>query len=73
MNTILVDIREQDLISFTLCSKSLSAGITTEGYKSMFKLYPFTLYKQRMMGDHIITIQIPLENYFLFLGHELVR
>lgn len=73
MDTISVDIKEQDLINFIIFSKNISANITTEGYKTMFKIYPFTLYRQRMMGDHIVTIQIPLENYCLFLGHELVK
>lgn len=73
MNTVLVDIKESDLVNFTLLNKYSLGGFNEDGHKKLFEEYPFILYGKRMMGDHVITIQIPLENYILFLEYNLVK
>ena len=71
MNTISVDIKEQDLINLSVVSETLTSN--KEVNESLFKLYPFTLYRKRMLGESFLTIQIPLNNFFLFLDGGLVK
>ncbi len=73
MNTISVDIKEQDLINFTSLSTLNLSSFSKEGHEKLFKEYPFTLYKKRMMGESFLTIQIPLIDFCLFLGSGLVK
>lgn len=73
--TISVDIKEQDLMNLVSLNKQdLNLHTYTEqtlGY--LFEQYPFTLYKDRMMGNHMVTIQIQIKDYFLFALHGLVK
>ena len=73
MNTILVDIKEQDLPNFILLSSYNLASLNEQGHEKLFKELPFTLYRKRMMGDYMVTIQISIINYCLFLGHGLIK
>lgn len=73
MNTVLVDIKESDLVSFTTIVQLRLSDIQKEGYEKLLKEHPFTLYKGRMYGNHMITMQIPLMDYILFMGHGLVK
>lgn len=73
MNTIIVDIRETDLMNFTQVLQFSLDTISKDGHKELFKQFPFTLFKNRMHGDHMITMQIPLIDYILFLGYGLVK
>lgn len=73
MNTILVDIKEQDLVNFIILSNFNLSAMDEQGHKELFKQYPFTLYKKRMMGDYMVTMQISVLDYCLFLGSGLVK
>ncbi len=73
MTTISVDIREQDLVNFTSANEFNLARANEQGLENIFKQHPFTLYKVRMSGNHMVTIQIPLVDYFLFLSSGLVK
>lgn len=46
MNTISVDIKEQDLINFVAVSNYNLASLNEQGHKQLFKELPFTLYKK---------------------------
>lgn len=73
MNTILVDIKEQDLLNFTTLSTYKLSSFDEQGHEKLFKQFPFTLYRKRMMGESFLTIQIPLTDFCLFLGSDLVK
>jgi hypothetical protein len=70
--TATVDIKEQDLVNFVIVGKNLPSVNLEQSVCYLLEQYPFTLYRKRMMGESFVTIQIPLENYCLFLGHQLV-
>lgn len=72
MNTILVDIRESDLINYVTVSQAIH-GLNEKGHQELFEKFPFTLYKNRMMGNYMVTIQIPIVDYCLYLGNYLVE
>jgi hypothetical protein len=72
MNTISVDIEETELMNFITVSSSMH-GLNEEGHNRLFDQFPFKLYKNRMMGEYMVTIQIPIVDYFLFLGNDLVK
>ena len=73
MNTVIVDIQEKDLINFTQVVQFSLDTISKDGHKELFKQFPFTLYRERTCGNHMITMQIPLMEYILFLGYGLVK
>ncbi len=73
MNTISVDIKTEDLITFHSLSSFSLRSLTKEGYEELFKEFPFTLYKKRMSGESFLTIQIPLIDFCLFLSSGLVK
>ena len=73
MNTILVDIKEQDLLNFTMLSNYNLSNMNEQGHKELFNKMPFTIYRKRMMGERFLTIQIPLVDFCLFLGSGLVK
>jgi len=73
MTTVTVDIEEKDLIPFYQLSGYSFNKNTEEGNNNLFKAFPFILYKKRMVGEGMTTINIPLENYILFLGNGLVK
>ena len=72
MNTVSIDIKEEDLAKFTIANSFDLNNMTEEGHKKLFKEYPFKGYKNRMMGNDMITIQIPLTLYLLFRGYGLI-
>lgn len=72
MNTISVDIKETELINFITVSNSIH-GLNEQGHNRLFEQLPFTLYRSRMMGEYMVTIQIPIVDYCLFLGNDLVK
>ena len=73
MNTILVDIKEQELVNFISTTNFNLNTLNENGHKNLFECYPFTLYRKRMMGESFLTIQIPLIDFCLFLGSGLVK
>jgi len=73
MNTVLVDIDEKDISNFALSTIIDLKTLNEEGHSQVFKTYPFTLYRNRMMYDKMITMQIPVENYCLYLAYGLVE
>jgi len=73
MNTISVDIKEQDLPNFVLVSNYNLSSLNEQGHEKLFKELPFTLYRKRMMGESFLTIQIPLIDFCLFSGSGLVK
>jgi len=76
MNTIVtVDIKESDLPNLSIIESlnfKENVSIFTER-EELFDKYPFTLYKERMISNHIITIQISLLDYFLYKSHNLIK
>ena len=70
MNTVLVDIEEKHLIPFYQLSGYDFRHNNEEGNNTLFKAFPFILYRHRR---GFTTINIPLENYILFLGSGLVK
>jgi len=73
MATILVDIKESDLVNFIVVERMNLHSFNNEGVKQLFTEYPFLLYKKRMMGDYMVTIQISLDDFILFKIHQLVK
>lgn len=73
MTTVTVDIKEQDLINLVIVEKLNLADYSESAGQEVLKQYPFTLYRERMMGNHIVTIQIPIVDYCLCLGSGLVK
>lgn len=73
MATVLVDISEKHLVNFSLVNNMKLEGFDEKGHKRIFKELPFTLYQNRMMGDHMITMNIPLNNFLLFKGYNLIK
>lgn len=70
--TVTVDINENQLMSFTLFQQTNFHSLNEEGHKKLFESYKFVLYRKRMMGDYMITIQIPLVDYCLYLSNNIV-
>jgi hypothetical protein len=73
MNTIAVDIKEVDILNFITLDKCSLSLTDSREFNELLSIYPFTLYRGRMMGSHMVTIQIPLENYIIFLEHNLIK
>ena len=74
--TVLVDIKESDLINlFKIDGMKLgSMCLEANGdFEEVFKQFPFTLYQNRMMGTHIVTINISLVRFLFFKGLGLVK
>lgn len=72
MITATVDIKINDLINLKSVEMMSLSKMTEEGHKKIFESYPFKLYSKRMMGENFITIQIPLDNFLLFVSHGLI-
>lgn len=73
MTTISVDINESQLPNFIGLESINIHSFTEEKQKELFKQFPFTLYKKRMMGDYMVTIQIPLNDYILYRVNNIVE
>lgn len=71
--TALVDIYESDLVNFISLNKMNLSSFTEHGQSELFKKYPFTLYRERKDNYSMVTIQIPLIDYVLFLSHGLIE
>ena len=71
--TISVDIKEQDLMNLVSLNNLNLGSFDEKGHKSLFETFPITLYKNRMVGNNVVTIQIPIINYILFSAHGLVK
>lgn len=73
MTTISVDINENQLINlYTVVNLPLKE-YNELTHNMLFERYPFKIYKNRTMWEHMVTVQIPLEYYVLFKGHGLVN
>lgn len=73
MTTISVDIEENQLLNLYAIIKLSLETCDESTHKVFFEQYPFKIYKQRIMGEHMVTVQIPLDLYILFKGHGLVH
>ena len=70
--TITVDIIERELLNLLSVSMTLNPR-HEEINKQLFEAFPFTIYKERMVGKGIVTIQIPIKDYCLYLSEGLVK
>tara|TARA_R110000782_G_scaffold264883_3_gene358300 strand:- start:1129 stop:1341 length:213 start_codon:yes stop_codon:yes gene_type:complete len=70
MTTVTLDIEEKHLINFYQLSEYNFKANNEDSNNKLFKAFPFILYKGRM---GFTTINIPLENYILFLGSGLIK
>lgn len=73
MTTVSVDISEKDLINFVTIDSLNLEKFGEETHKNVLKECPFTLYQNRMMGNHMLTIQISLHRFLLFKGFNLIK
>lgn len=73
MNTVTVDISQVDLTNFVYVTNKNLENMNESQHEDLFNLHPFTLYQNRMHGNHMVTMQIPLMDFILFLGHGLVK
>lgn len=69
--TATVDIKDSELMNLIVISNFNLVSLTSEVIENLIKERPFILYKGRM-GTNFTTIQIPIAEYCLFLGHQLV-
>jgi len=72
MNTVSIDIKESELVNFSIVNQYDLEKMQEQGCRTLLVAYPFKAYKNRMVGDDIITVQIPFENYLLFRGYGLI-
>lgn len=72
MTTISVDINENKLPNLYTVIKLPLENYNELTHTMLFEKYPFKIYKKRMMGEHMVTVQIPLDHYILFKVHGLV-
>ena len=73
MTTVTVDIAEKDLANLWALENLNLRSFNEEGHRKIFNTYPITFYQKRMMGDHMVTVQIALDLFFLFKGHGLIK
>lgn len=71
--TVTVYIKEQDIVNLIMVEKISLSDLSESAGQEILKQYPFTIYRERVVGYHIITIQIPIVDYCLYLGSGLVK
>ena len=74
--TVLVDIKESDLINLFKVEGMKLENMCLEqngNFEEVFKQFPFTLYQNRMMGTHMVTINISLVRFLFFKACGLVK
>ena len=73
MNTVTIDIREKDLVNLRILISLGIDSLLSKGGAEVLRSYPITIFRERMMGSHIITMQIELDWYLLFLTNKMVQ
>ena len=69
--TVTTYLKEEDLLNFyCICSIDLT-GLQEDGHIKVFQTYPFKLYKTFEAG--LLTLNVPIGEYMLFLGHGLIK
>lgn len=71
--TVLVDIKEDDLLQFYALLKTNIIELSQEGHEKILNAVKFTLYQKRMIGNHFITINIPIDLFILLKGYGKIN
>lgn len=69
MTTITADIKEKDIDNYSIV-ENIQFEYLTEKF---IEAFPFKLYQSRMMGGHMITMQIPLSRFLLYKEFGMVK
>jgi hypothetical protein len=71
--TALVDIKEGDLIQFYALLKTDIINLSRKEHEKLLNASKFILYQKRMMGNHFITINIPMDLFILLKGYGKIN
>lgn len=70
--TILLDIKIEELENFYEVDKVISDICNKESIEKTIKDNPFLLFKKRIFGENMVTLQMPLNKFFMYANLNLV-